>query len=212
LSPLVPEAKNRLKALGVPVPQPDPQAIAWMTAEMNAPRQHETLINKPMALVRTGPKQEMDKAAKFGKPTMTPASESEPGIDILNGGNPTLTGGAKTGIVATITPTPGGASGTTSSAESVTPATDGSEGSPAAQPDAAPASTTENGANATGATGTADSAAKTDATPAEAEQTADGAKADASKAQDGAQNGTSGDNKKESTSKKKKGLKKIVPW
>lgn len=207
LSPLVPGAKNRLKALGAPVPQPDPQAVAWMTAEMNAPRQHETLINKPMALVRTGPKQEMDKAAKFGKPTMTPASESEAGIDILNGRNQSQAGGARTGIVATIAP--GGSGGTTNSAESVTPATDGSEGSPAAQPDAAPASTTENGANATGATGTADSAAKTDATPAEAEQTADGAKADASKAQDGAQNG---DNKKESTSKKKKGLKKIVPW
>jgi outer membrane protein assembly factor BamD len=209
LSPLVPEAKNRLKALGAPVPQPDPQAVAWMTAEMNAPRQRETLINKPMSLVRTGPKQEMDKAAKFGKPTMTPASESETGIDdILKGGN--QIGGAKTGIVATVAV--GSPSGTTSSAESVTPATDGSEGSPAAQPDATPASTTENGANAAGATGTADSAAKTDATPAEADQTADGAKADTSKAQDGAQNGANGDNKRESTSKKKKGLKKIVPW
>src|SRR6266446_1816880 len=51
LSPLVPNAKSRLKALGAPVPQPDPQAVAWMTAEQNAPRQHETLIKKPLRLV-----------------------------------------------------------------------------------------------------------------------------------------------------------------
>jgi outer membrane protein assembly factor BamD len=212
LSPLVPNAKSRLKALGAPVPQPDPQAVAWMTAEQNAPRAHETFIRKPLGLVRSGPGQELTSAAKVGKPTMTPASESEAGIDILNGGNPSQITGAGTGIVATITPTPGGGSGTTSSVESVTPATDGSDASPTAQPDAPPAPTAENFANGATATGTADSAPKTDATPAGAEQTADAAKADAAKAQDGTQNGTNEDSKKESTSKKKKGLKKIIPW
>src|SRR5260370_31475067 len=58
LSPLVPNAKSRLKALGVPVPQPDPQAVAWMTAEQNEPRPHDALIEKPAGLFRTGPKQE----------------------------------------------------------------------------------------------------------------------------------------------------------
>jgi outer membrane protein assembly factor BamD len=213
LSPLVPNAKSRLKALGAPVPQPDPQAVAWMTAEQNAPRTHEAFIKKPLGLVRSGPGQELTSAAKVGKPTMTPASESEAGIDILNGGNPSQITGAGTGIVATITPTPGGGSGTTSSVETVTPATDGSEASPATQPDATPAPTAENPANGATATGTADSTPKTDATPAGAEQTADdAAKADAAKAQDGTQNGTNGDSKKESTSKKKKGLKKIIPW
>ncbi len=43
-------------------------------------------------------------------------------------------------------------------------------------------------------------------------QATDGAKTDASTEQDGKQNGTNGDSKKESTSKKKKGLRKIVPW
>jgi outer membrane protein assembly factor BamD len=210
LSPLVPNAKSRLKALGAPVPQPDPQAVAWMTAEQNAPRAHETFIKKPLGLVRSGPGQELTSAAKVGKPTMTPASESEAGIDILNGGNPSQITGAGTGIVATITP--GGGSGTTSSVESVTPATDGSGASPTAQPDATPAPTAENPANGATATGTADSAPKTDATPAGTEQTADAAKADAAKAQDETQNGTNGDSKKESTSKKKKGLKKIIPW
>jgi outer membrane protein assembly factor BamD len=209
LSPLVPNAKSRLKALGAPVPQPDPQAVAWMTAEQNAPRQHETLIKKPLRLVTSGPKQELTAAAKVGKPTMTPASESETGIDILKGGNQSQIAVAGTGIVATITPTPGGASGTTGTVESVTPAADGNEASPAAQPDANTPPATENTANGAEGTGTADSAPKTDATPVGAGQTADAAKADASKTQDGPQNGTNG---KESTSKKKKGLRKIVPW
>src|SRR5260370_1078997 len=88
LSPLVPGAKSRLKALGVPVPQPDPQAVAWMTAEQNAPRPHEAFIRKPLALIRTGPSQELRTAATNGKPTMTPESESEAGIDVLTGGSP----------------------------------------------------------------------------------------------------------------------------
>ena len=210
LSPLVPNAKSRLKALGAPVPQPDPQAVAWMTAEQNAPRQHEAFIKKPLGLVRSGPGQELTAAAKVGKPTMTPESESDAGIDILKGGNQSQISGATTGIVATVTP--GSTVGTSGRVESVTPTTDGSEASPAAQPDTTPAPRTENAANAAAATGTADASSKTDATPAATDQTAATAKADASKTQDGAQNETNVDTKKESTSKKKKGLRKIVPW
>ncbi len=208
LSPLVPNAKSRLKALGAPVPQPDPQAVAWMTAEQNAPRQRESLIKKPMALVRTGPTQELRVAATNGKPTMTPESESETGIDVLRGGNQSQIGGAGTGIVATITPR--SASETTGGAENVAPATDGSEASPAAQPDPNAPPATEN--STSGTAGTPETTSKTDATPGTTGQPADATKTDASKAQDGTQNGTNGDGKKESTSKKKKGLRKIVPW
>src|SRR6266446_6026494 len=104
LSPLVPNAKSRLKALGAPVPQADPQAVAWMTAEQNAPRQHEALIKKPLRLVNTGPKQELTAAATSGRPTMTPEAESGAGIDVLAGGSqPRIGGGGPgTGIVATV--------------------------------------------------------------------------------------------------------------
>jgi outer membrane protein assembly factor BamD len=208
LSPLVPNAKNRLKALGAPVPQPDPQAVAWMTAEQNAPRQHEALIKKPLGLIRTGPGQELSAAAKVGKPTMTPESESESGTDILTGGNQSRIGGVPgTGIVATVTP--GSTGGTTSGAESAAPAPDGSEEKPA-DPNAPPAA--ENSASGAVAAGAADSAPKTDTTPAAAGQATDIAKTDGSTAQDGTQNGTNGNGKKESTSKKKKGLRKMVPW
>src|SRR5437899_9812152 len=118
LSPLVPNAKSRLKTLGAPVTQADPKSVAWMTAEQNATRKHEALVKKTMGLICTGPGQELRAAATTGKPTMTPGSESETGIDILRGGSPSQ-GATTTGIVATVTP------GSTSSAESVTPATDG---------------------------------------------------------------------------------------
>ena len=197
LSPLVPNAKSRLKALGAPVPQPDPQAVAWMTAEQNAPRPHESLIKKPLRLVKTGPEAEFRVAATTGKPTMTPESESEAGIDVLKGGNQTRIVGPGSGIVTEVTP--GGTGGTTGGAENVAPATDGTEEKPAAQPDpnAPPAAeSSTNGAGATGTTG----------------QPADAAKTDGSAAQAGTQNGTTDANTKESTSKKKKGLKKLVPW
>jgi outer membrane protein assembly factor BamD len=207
LSPLAPGAKSRLKALGVPVPQPDPQAVAWMTAVQNAPRPHEALIKKPLGLINTGPRQELRAAATTGKPTMTPESESEAGIDVLKGGNQTRIVGPGSGLVGDITP--GGTGGTTGGAENVAPATEGSGANPA---DPNPPPATENPANGAASTGSTDTAPKADATPAAPGQTADAAKTDGSTAQDGTQNGSNGDSKKESTSKKKKGLRKMVPW
>ena len=197
LSPLVPNAKSRLKALGAPVPQPDPQAVKWMTAEQNAPRQRESLIKKPLRLVKTGPEQELRVAATTGKPTMTPEAESEAGIDVLKGGNQTRIVGPGSGIVAEVTP--GGTGGTTGGAENVAPATDGTEEKPAAQPDPNAPPAAESSTNGAGATGTAG-------------QPTDAAKADGATAQSGTQNGTTDTNTKESTSKKKKGLKKLIPW
>jgi outer membrane protein assembly factor BamD len=222
LSPLAPQAKERLKALKAPVPQADPQAVAWMTAEKNAPRPHESFVKKPLALVRTNPRQEFYAAARNGKPTMTPESESEAGLDILSGGSPTrIGGGTRTGIVATVSP--GSTGETTGAAESVASTGEGSEpksvtqpdgtAPPASDPASRPAATgTNDGAPKTdaaaGATGTADSAARTDATG----QATDGTKTDAAAAQDATQTGTKDDKKKESSSKKKKGVRKIIPW
>jgi outer membrane protein assembly factor BamD len=194
LSPLVPNAKSRLKALGVPVPQPDPQAVAWMTAEQNAPRPRETFIKKPLRIIQTGPGQELHAAATIGKPTMTPESESEAGIDVLKGGNQTRIEGGRTGFVTDVTP--GSTDGTTAGAENVAPATEGSEPNPGAtQPDPNAPPAAENSANSAMAS-TAEAAPKTDGAAAP----------------DGTQTGSNADSKKESTSKKKKGLRKIVPW
>jgi len=193
LSPLVPNAKSRLKALGAPVPQPDPQAVAWMTAEKNAVRPHESFVKKPLALVHNGPGDELRAAARTGPPTMTPESESEAGIEVLNGGGQKR--GAGTAIVADVTP---GATATATSdgAENVTSSTEGADANPPAAKDNATAGTT----------------AATDAAPAPLGQSTETAKTESSTVQSDTQNGTTNDSKKESTSKKKKGIKKIIPW
>jgi len=217
LSPLVPDAKERLKALGAPVPQPDPKAVAWMTAEQNAPRPSTGLVKKSMGFFKNGPGQELQVASRVGKPPLEPESDASSGVDILTGGDQTRKTGTGTGIVATVTP--GGSSATAGTAENVAAPADGSasnsetptdpnSATPPADPNAPPATADSTNGGGTEAAGTAEGTPKTDA----AAQPGDAAKADAAPGQDGAQNGTKDDKKKESTSKKKKGLRKIVPW
>src|SRR5258708_34031242 len=64
LSEFAPNAKNKLVEFKVPVPQADPKAMAWMTAEQNTPRQRDGLGKKPLALARSSPHQRMVASAK----------------------------------------------------------------------------------------------------------------------------------------------------
>ena len=218
LSPLVPQAKEKLKALKAPVPQPDPKAVEWMTAVNNSPRRHDSFVKKPLALVNTKPRQELLVAAPVGLPTMTPESDSDAGVDILTGGNQSQIAGAGTGIVATVTP--GGTAETTAGTENVNPPTDGGEAKPETQkPDPNGSTGTATGEAPAKADGTADAAgatdgaAKADGAAATAGQTSDGTAAQTAQADPQAGNpADKKDTKKESSSKKKKGLKKIIPW
>ena len=220
LSPLVPQAKNKLVALKAPVPQPDPKAVAWMTALNNSPRKRDSFVKKPLELVNTKPHKELLVAAPLGTPTMTPDSSNEEGVDILSAGNQSRIGGAGTGIVATVSP--GGPAETTSGAESVTPPADGTEATPDAQkPDpAAPPAANDpaNGSAGAAVAGASETAQKTDGaagTSGAADGTAkdDGGAAARSQANDTTNSQTDKkDSKKESSSKKKKGLKKVIPW
>jgi outer membrane protein assembly factor BamD len=216
LSAIVPGAKDKLKAFGAPVPQPDPTALAWMTAEQNAPRPHTSLVKKPLALVSNGPKGELFTAARNGTPNLQPESDTMSASDILTPGGQSKLGGG-TGLVATIR-AGGGTAETTGASENVAvpageaAASDGAVAAPATSEP--PTNAAKNPPAAEGATETpakADAAAGTDAksdgTAAGAETKSDGT--DAAKTGD-SQN--SGDPKKESSSKKKKGLRKIVPW
>jgi hypothetical protein len=209
LSPFAPKAKERLTALKAPVPQADPKAVAWMTAEQNAPRPHESLIKKPLKIVTTNPNGELRVAARTGKPTMTPDSDNEAGGDILAGGAPSrIGGGPGNSIVANVTP--GGTASASEGAESVAPAGTATEPKAKAQPDGAtPAASDPNAAAP--AAGANEAAPKADGAAEAANPTSDAAKTDAP-AQDTTQTGSKDDKKKESSSKKKKGLRKIVPW
>ena len=223
LSGFVPDAKSKLTAFKVPVPQADPKAVAWMVAEQNAPREHDSLIKRPLALVRTGPHAEFIAAARTGAPNLQPEADNTSAIDVLSGGNRSQLGGgggaSTSAVVEVVTPSTGGNSGgstggsstsdgTTSGADAAQPPADASGTAATSDPNAAgssPAATTaadaNAGANGSAAAQTSDAATKTDA-PAATAENADPAKTDAA---------DSG-NQKESTSKKKKGLRKIVPW
>src|SRR5258708_39832570 len=68
--------------------------MAWMTAEQNTPRQREGIVKKPLALVRSGPHQEMVASAKHGTPTLEPEADNTSATDILTGGNRSQLGGS----------------------------------------------------------------------------------------------------------------------
>jgi outer membrane protein assembly factor BamD len=234
LSSEAPQAKARLVAMKVPVPQPDPKAHARMVANQNAPRPHTSLAKKPLGVLHSGPTGEMRAAARVGEPNLEPEADTSSATDVLKGGNSSRivvggsggggtagTSGNTAGIVATVTP--GGAKTEESgSAEATAPAdanapTDGTAASPTT-PAAASAESTSvtpgestsaaptaaSSGDAAAATGTDTSGATASGTP----HTTDESKTDAGKTDSGNQ----GDNIKESTSKKKKGMRKLVPW
>ncbi len=234
LSPLVPDAKGKLKAFNVPIPQPDPKAEAWMVAEQNAPREHDSLIKKPLALVRSGPHTEFVAAARSGTPNLTPESDNTSATDILRPGNRSTLGGSSptagnAAVVEVVTPgSPGstpaaGTSGTDASGSAAGGSTTGgSTDGTATQP------AESTGSNPPGAAGDSKAAATpapaatdpatnpvttttttgTDAKPADGSTPA----ASGTDANGTTDSSTSSTNGKESSSKKKKGIKKLVPW
>jgi outer membrane protein assembly factor BamD len=223
LSPLVEDSKAKLTAFKVPVPQPDPKALAWMTAEQNAPRQRDNMIKKPLALVRTAPHAEYIAAARTGEPNLQPEADNTSATDILTPGNRSQLGtssGVGTGaVVEIVTPGIGGATSggdTSQPAAEGTPPSAGAAGDPKAgetpppQP-AAPDATT-NPVNTTTTTGVPSSDSKTDSGGTAAPTAgSDSAKATGD-SQNSTENGSNANGQKESSSKKKKGLRKMVPW
>jgi hypothetical protein len=226
-------AKNKLVAFNVPVPQPDPKAVALMTANQNTPRPRESLVKRPMALFKSGPGNELRAASTVGTPNMKPEADNTSATDVLTGGGkPQLGGGGSgsgTGIVATVVVGGNSSEGTTSGAENTTASPDGSSPNPPASNDANGPATTgtgpaSNDAPAAAGTSTSDTAATTTNAPATdaaapASDTAaktDGAQSADSAKTDGTQSGTTASTPaadgKESSSKKKKGLRKIIPW
>jgi len=194
LSKKAPLAKDKLKSFGVPIPQPDPKALAWMTAEQNAPRPKETPVHRAMGMIHSGPDVHM--TATAGKPQMEPESD--------NGSTETLSGGNRTTLVG------GGGGGATSSSPAVVETVRPGDPTPA-KPAGAEDTTsgTSDGTAATNADGTAASTADTAATTTDPAKT-DTAATDANPA-DATKPAAANANQKESSSKKK-GLKKLIPW
>jgi outer membrane protein assembly factor BamD len=177
LSSMAGDAKAKLTKFGVPVPQPDPIAVARMQKEEDAARNRPNVLRRSMGVLRNGP--DVSMSAHSGAPTMTPASET--GDETLSFGGPStlgMTGGTGTGSTATV--------------ETVTPGTISPTELPAANSTDPAPSTSDNNANPPATTGTSDPSA---AQPSSSTTAA----APADKSQ-------------ESTSKKKKGIHKIIPF
>ena len=211
LSPRVDDAKGKLVAFHVPVPQPDPKALAWMQAEANAPRQRPGMLSKPMSLIKSGPQRELRYSSRLGTPQMEAETDNTSVADVLTGGGKTQIGAGggsstpgNTAVVEIATPGTGANGGSTVERGDTgggTPAATGDANANTDAPAAAnPPPADADAAAAPGATGSASDAS---ANPASGSATDPNAKP---------ANDSTTDPKKESTSKKKKGLKKIVPW
>lgn len=203
LSPLVDNAKDKLKEFGAPIPQPDAVALARAQKEREIERRGGGLLHKATGILTTRP--DVTTAARLGPPNMTPASVA--GGEILTPGGTTSMGGegaASTSAVMTVQPgaasTPGVAS-TPGSTDTNTPAPGAPDAGSSTAPNPSP-STAADPAAAPPAT------PKSDATV----NSPDAAPPAASTTDSATDKPKSLDKNKESTSKKKKGLRKIVPW
>jgi outer membrane protein assembly factor BamD len=229
------DAKAKLKDFGMPVPQADPKAVEWMTAEQNTPRPKENLVHRSKDILHSAP--DVHAAAAHGMPNMDPDT-NDGGGDVLKGGNHSdLGGGSSTGAVVDVVkpgdPTPAGApaggtagddaSSTTSTGASADASTSTSA-APAADSNAATSTATTSsaattsGATATTAAGTADAAATSGSASGSSAQAQDGSSTsgDSAKTDNTQSNSTDASqdqsqNQKESSSKKK-GLRKLLPW
>jgi outer membrane protein assembly factor BamD len=203
LSKYVAGSKDKLKAFGMPIPQPDPKAVEWMTAEQNAPRPKETVVHKSLGIFHAGP--DTHTAARSGVPQME-AESDQPGTDTLTGGKGSSmgSGGGAPGSNAVIEtvkpgdPAPTQPTNTSGASEDTSAAAPGGE-SNSTEP--AASSSAEGTANGTTTAPATDGTASTPATDGTSTST------------DAAKSGTSTttDPPKESSSKKK-GLKKLIPW
>lgn len=199
------DAKGKLKDFGMPIPQADPRAVAWMTAEQNAPRPKESLMHRSFGMMHSGP--DVHTAALNGLPNLQPDDDQGSGSDILTGGNhATLAaGGGTTGIVATVKPgDPAPAAASTGSATSEDVNSNGGDSPAGTETDA----TTD---PQEGSTATAPAADGTGASGTPQDGSAAGGSAKADNTQAASSAATQPQNQKESSSKKK-GLRKILPW
>ena len=190
---LTEHAKDKLAKMGVPIPQANPVALARMQKEREIEREHVSLVKRGIkGLLSSRPS--VATAARTGQPTLTPPSETSAGTVTLT---PPATGSLPGGIVR------GG--GTPSNTPIIEVVPTGSQPNGSATPDNPPAEPT--GAAKTPPSD-AESGAKSDPFSPDPKM---GAATDPAKPADAKP--ANGDKKKEkeSTSKKKKGHRKVSP-
>ncbi|HEX2714863.1 MAG TPA: outer membrane protein assembly factor BamD [Candidatus Acidoferrales bacterium] len=190
LSSLAGDAKERLTKLGVPIPQPNPEALARMQHEREVEHQRPGVFRRSLGIIRTGP--DVSMAARSGKPNLNPPSENAANVETLKPGGQTTVGG--TGAA-------GSAVGNSTIIETVKP---GSPGATLPNNSQTPADTAATASAARTRPPAPENPPQTDPSSPAAKPADTNAKAGSDKKDD--------KKKKESSSKKKKGLRKIIPW
>ncbi len=199
LSDSASEAKARLKLMGMPVPAADPNAVARMRREQLYEKEHHPnrILKLPLAVIKSSP--DVSVAAHSGQPDLDPPDDLISATDVLNQG---AAGPSFSVVGSTVAASGGSDSG--GGSNSVETETVNSSGDSAADPQPA----ADAAATTPAATSSDPQAADSSSTSAAASQTP---AADTSKS--GADSGAApSDPQSESTSKKKKGFHKIVPW
>lgn len=220
LSPLAADAKHQLSEDGMKIPAPDPQALARAQYEAKFAHDHPGMFHRALGIVKSSP--DVSEAARTGQPDLNPPGEMNSSQDVLQAnGTGTVTASAATGTSSegstaaeTVPPTEsssGSDAATISEVDPPTASTVGEAGSTAGNPDASlpdPAAKhpeTETDINAAEELKGNPPAAVAKAAPKR--QTASASKSKAKK-----QKTPKADKKVESTSKKKKGIHKILPF
>ncbi|MFZ3331455.1 MAG: outer membrane protein assembly factor BamD [Candidatus Acidiferrales bacterium] len=263
LSKFAPDSKERLKAMGKPVPSADPDAVVRMQKQQLYEREHHqsVVVKLPLGMLKGNP--DVSAAAHTGTPQMNPPTDVISATDILRPGAQgpsfTVTGGSASGgssanssassdavtpVDATTVPTGSGDAQTGVGVQIITPG----EESPAPKTDAAPAASASpadpnvpvatpqpsSGGDTPAVAPTAPAATDGNSAAAPPARAADSSSSSSSSSSTNGANGTSGsstaapsgstqqaeqpaqaapnDSSQESTSKKKKGLKKLIPW
>ena len=236
LSPYATQAKQKLKEMGAPIPQPDAAALARMQQEQNMPRPRATPVTHIAGLVHSGP--DVSKASRIGMPNMNPPDDNGGetlriavgGMNISTNGNASVgaTGGGTTNSEGSSTGNGSETSNTVgqqlvSTDGSAKPATDASStGNPPVAPGTQPPNPVSGSSSSSAQPSTTGESEQTTAPDASAKpcppadsktaSPADSKTGGSTASSTGSQTGCTQNNGKESSSKKKKGIKKIIPW
>jgi len=220
LSPLAGEAKHQLSQDGTAIPTADPQALARAEYDQKYGHPHIGMLTRVMGAVKSSPN--VSTAARTGQPDLNPPGETNAPQGEAQGAesaaqNGSVAGTGSGGQNVTIQPvTPGESSSAPPTGSPVLPTTQDPPSKTASSPSAAPAASAptpaqnspraaDRAASQPTATDAAAAAlSKSDAAAAAQDnsKSVKGKKAKAPKVNSG----------HESTSKRKKGLRKLIPW
>jgi len=225
LSELVPVAKAKLVSMGMPVPKADPTALARMQKQQMYEKQHHpnVVMKVPMGIIKNSP--DIYSAAQSGEPNLNPPDDTVSATEVLNQGaaGPTFSISARnisSGSESTSTDTESvdtssDADTTTAGAQIIAAPTTAAPVLDSAAPAATSSASTAPDANAAVANATTSPepsapAGNQPAPPAQASQAA--ATPATGSSQSSSQSASQkSDPKAESSSKKKKGLHKLIP-